>query len=291
MSDEVFEAAIRLMPYVGDGHFWLSCLHEPTMHPKFPSFIERIPLEYRSNIFYTTNLTRRMPQDYYDLLGRSGLSFINVSIESRDPALYERMRKGSRHRIFMESWEQLLAAHRAGSAPPPLHYITMAYKSNLTEIPDLVAYLREERSASCIDVRYTFDMPHIDPAFKQAEFLDYHDWQWLKAQLAHYPTHEVNLSLPPGLLPPLDVSAISNGAQTDAPLAAAGHPAADSTASEQPQPVRAPGEFEFRVSCDGKVCIAPFYSANRPDAIRDIAETNIVDIYDLGAFLQSLDPG
>jgi molybdenum cofactor biosynthesis enzyme MoaA len=32
MSDAVFEAALRLLPYVGPGHFWLSCLHEPILH-------------------------------------------------------------------------------------------------------------------------------------------------------------------------------------------------------------------------------------------------------------------
>ena len=273
MTDEVFDAAIRLMPYVGTGHFWLSCLHEPTMHPRFASLIERIPWEYRSNTFYTTNLSRRMPQEYYDTLGRSGLDFINVSIESRDPVIYERMREGARHRIFTENWEQLLAACKSGSAPPALGYIIMAYRSNLAEIPDLVAHLREEKDASFIDIRYTYDMAHIPDEFKQVEFLNHHEWRWLQSELAQYPSHEVHLSLPPALAaPPLS--------KTSLPPAPTAPP---------PLPTIVPGEFEFRVSYDGAVCVSPIYSSNRPDVVPDLAKTNIMDIHDAVEFILSLD--
>jgi molybdenum cofactor biosynthesis enzyme MoaA len=261
MSEEIFDAAIRLLPYVGVGHFWLSCLHEPTMHPRFASFIERVPWEYRSNIFFTTNLTRRMPQEYYDVLGRSGLDFINVSMESRDPVVYQRMRKGARHRTFVENWEKLLAACKSGSAPPKLHYIVMAYKSNLTELPGLVAYLREERGASFVDIRYTFDMKHISKEFKEAEFLSYSEWRWLQSELAQYPAHEVHLSLPRS-------------------VASSENPNSDTIV---------PGEFEFRISYDGKVCVSPIYSANRPDVVPDLAESNILDIHDPVTFLLVLD--
>ena len=135
MSDEVYEKALGLLPLVGVEQFWLSCLHEPTMHPKLTEFIARIPREYRDNVFYTTNLARRMPAAYYETLADSGLHHLNISIESRDPAIYERMRKGAKHRIFMECWDQLLRAFAQGSAPPRLHYVVLAYKSNLREYP------------------------------------------------------------------------------------------------------------------------------------------------------------
>lgn len=290
MTDEVFEAAIRLMPYVGNEFFWLSCLHEPTMHPKFTSFIERIPQEFRSNIFYTTNLSRRMPQEYYDALSRSGLAFINISIESRDPELYERMRKGAKHRIFMESWEKLLAACAAGPAPPKLRYIMMVYKSNLREIPHLIEYLRSERMASFIDVRYTFNMAHIEDEFRAAEFLDPEEWHWLAAQLAHYPPHEVSLSLPPDLPPDLPP------AHPDATPAAGAAPAEAATVvaemaspvPSRPQFVTSPGEFEFRVSWDGRAFVAPIYIGPRPDIVPDLAEINIRDLTDPADFLGKL---
>jgi hypothetical protein len=61
MSDETFEAALRLIPYVTDGNFWLSCLHEATLHPRLLDFIAKVPVEYRRKLFYTTNLAKRMP--------------------------------------------------------------------------------------------------------------------------------------------------------------------------------------------------------------------------------------
>ena len=35
MKDEVFDAVLRLLPLIGQECLWLSCLHEPTMHPQF----------------------------------------------------------------------------------------------------------------------------------------------------------------------------------------------------------------------------------------------------------------
>jgi len=289
MSEEVFDAAIRLIPYVGHEYFWLSCLHEPTMRPRFADFIERIPKVHRSKVFFTSNLTRRMPQQYYDTLGRSGLDHINISIESRDPVIYERMRKGSRHRIFLESWDQVIAAFKSGSAPPDIHYIIMAYKANLAEIPDLVAYLREERSASVVSIRYTFDMPHIAEEFKQAEYLDYYDWQWLKSELAKYPANEVGLALPPQLTAPVIASVDEMPMKRELSFAA---PPDGSERTQMPEvsasttPI-VPGAFEFRLSYNGKACISPINKANEPDGT--LAETNVVDIHDPVDFFRSLE--
>jgi len=269
MSDEVFDAAIRLIPFVGEGHFWLSCLHEPTMHPQFARFIERIPPEHRGNVFYTSNFARRMPAAYYDVIGRSGLAFINVSIESRDPTIYEHFRKGARYPIFMESWEQLLAACRAGTAPPKLRYIIMAYKSNMTEIPELIAYLREERDAAFIDVRYTYDEAHIDADFKRQEYLDASEWLWLKSALAQYPASELSVCPPPGLCDP------------------AAHPANQGTEGSEDYAVTQ-GEYEFRVSWSGRLCVAPIYRANRPACVPDLLETNIANIEDPVQFFHAL---
>jgi hypothetical protein len=137
----------------------------------------------------------------------------------------------------------------------------MAYKSNLTELPGLVAYLREERGASFVDIRYTFDMKHISKEFKEAEFLSYSEWRWLQSELAQYPAHEVHLSLPRS-------------------VASSENPNSDTIV---------PGEFEFRISYDGKVCVSPIYSANRPDVVPDLAESNILDIHDPVTFLLVLD--
>jgi pyruvate-formate lyase-activating enzyme len=197
MSSATFDSALRLIPYVTDGNFWLSCEHEATMHPELVHFIERIPQKWRRKVNYTTNLARPMPDRYFDVLAESGLHHLNISLESLDPEIYERMRKGARWRIFAKNWDRLIDALRAGSAPPLLRYNIMAYKSNLTEIPDLVRYLRDERMASQVEVRHTFDVEHIPGTFRDTEFLESADWEWLADKLGGYTAEEVLLIPPP----------------------------------------------------------------------------------------------
>ena len=147
MSEDTFDSALRLIPYVTDGNFWLSCEHEATMHPALLHFIEKIPRQWRRKVMYTTNLARPMPTAYFDALAESDLHHLNISLESLNPEIYERMRKGARWRIFAKNWDTLIAACQSGSAPPRLRYNIMAYRSNLSEIPQLVEYLRNERLA------------------------------------------------------------------------------------------------------------------------------------------------
>jgi pyruvate-formate lyase-activating enzyme len=211
MSSATFDSALRLIPYVTDGNFWLSCLHEATMHPELVRFIERVPRQWRRKIMYTTNLARPMPDAYFDTLAQSGLHHVNISLESLDPEIYERLRKGARWRIFAKNWDRLIEALRADSEPPRLRYNIMAYRTNLAEIPDLVKYLRAERLAWQVEVRHTFDVDHIPADFRNAEFLRSDDWVWLAEKLRLYAADEV-LLIPP---PVPDAPAVRSPADTE----------------------------------------------------------------------------
>lgn len=305
MDDDTFARALRFLPYVGPEGLWMSCLHEPSMHPKLPDMIEYIPREHRHLMHYTTNLSRRMPARYYEVLANSGLANINVSIESRDPAIYERMRKGAKQRIFMENWEILLDAFAKGSAPPPLRYISMAYKSNYRELPDLIEWLRTERRAWKVEVRDTYVAPWIAQEFRDAEFLEREEWEWLRQQLAHYDPTEVTLCLPPDFdnesrPEPVAVSA------TDAAMEA---PAAPSEAlielqavpADLPAPVeapvatsvekkkaRVPGLLEGRILHDGTMIVIDSLAGNYPYHGVEVARVNIRDIDDPEAFILGL---
>ncbi|OYV32894.1 MAG: hypothetical protein B7Z81_12130, partial [Acidocella sp. 20-61-6] len=197
MSGDVFDAALKLIPYVRDGNFWLSCLHEPTLNPEFLSFIERIPLQWRRKVMFTTNLAKRMPAKYFEVLATSGISHINISLESINPAIFERMRKGARWAIFSENWNHLINAWRDASSPPRIRYIVMAYKSNLTEIPGLVKLLREEKLPWQVEVRHTYNAEHIPLDFRTSEFLSDADWDWLEKEFEEYPVDQVMLIPPP----------------------------------------------------------------------------------------------
>lgn len=204
MSAAIFESALRLIPYTTEGNFWLSCFHEATLHPDLLRFIDCVPIDQRRKLMYTTNLAKPMPDSYFAAIAASGMHHLNISLESLDPVLYERMRKGARFRIFLENWQRLLAAVRAGSASPRLRYNVLAYRSNRDEIPALVETLLTKKLAWQVEIRHTFDEEHIPRDFAAAEYLDQGDWEWLAEQLSGYAPERV-LLIPPSrlkLIPP-----------------------------------------------------------------------------------------
>jgi molybdenum cofactor biosynthesis enzyme MoaA len=269
MSDETFDAAIRLLPLVRDAGFWLSCLHEPSLHPKFQQFIERIPRQWRSKIMFTTNLAKRMPDSYFAALADSGVFHINVSIESMDPPIYEKFRKGARWPIFKENWDRMVRAWKAHENPPHLRYIMMAYKSNLREIPSLIKYLREERCAWQVEIRYTFDLDHIPESFRRSEYLESEDWAWLAEQLADYPIEEVILTAP------WEAPKALEAALEPAPevVLAAAEPEAPPEETEQEYPTL---PLNLHVKWDGRFAICDKW--DHPSEQRQIATANITTL-------------
>jgi MoaA/NifB/PqqE/SkfB family radical SAM enzyme len=269
MDEATIEAALRFLPYTLDSNFWFSCLHEPTLHPEFVGFLDRVPRELRRKVFFTTNLAKRMKPEYFRFLADGGYANVNISIESLDPVIYERMRKGARYRIFMENWDALIAAFAEGKAPPFLRYIVLVYQSNLREIPALVDHLVNKRRADEIQLRFTFDVPHIPQQFRDTEYVGDADWDWLAGQVAHHPAGKVQVIRSPA---------------AENPLAAAETAAA-------PAGIVLPGRFEFQTSWDGTIKVKrfwaiPFDTSGEPP----IAEVNVRDIEDPLAFFASL-PG
>ena len=251
MDDATFDSVLRLLPYVRAGNLWLSCLHEPTLHPRLMELIGRIPVPFRDRVMFTTNLAKRMPDAFFAGLAESGLHNINISVESLVPAVYERLRKGARHRIFSENWAKLLPALRAGAHPPRVRYIMMAYRSNLAELPGLVTLLLAEKSAWQVEVRYTFEEEHIAAEFRRAELLTAADWDWLAAQLAHHDPDRVLLIRPPIITPDTaPVIASDAGAAQADPV-----PVLDTIAAPAGPAVAAGYPLGMRIDWDGQVTV------------------------------------
>jgi len=99
---------------VGDGY-----------HGFFVAF-ETPAVEYRSKIFFTTNLARRQPDSYFEFLSTSGIHHISVSVDSFDKAIYEKMRKGAHHEMFLENLDRLTSAFAKALNPPKLRFVTLA---------------------------------------------------------------------------------------------------------------------------------------------------------------------
>lgn len=242
MLEETFLSALRLLPFVTDGNFWLSCLHEPTLHPKLLDFIALVPRPYRRKLYYTTNLAKRQPPEYFDAIARSDMHHLNISFESLDPAVYERLRDGARHHIFAANWELLLRAYADAEAPPPLRYNIMAYRSNLREIPRLVQTLLADKRAWQVEIRHTYDVPSIPAEFRKTEFLTTEEWAWLADQLGGVPKDRLVLLLPPG-----GVGYSNDGGA----WSKAGRKTSDAGDDSDPGDFQVPRPFEISMDWDG----------------------------------------
>jgi len=286
MSEATIDAAVRFAPYVTEGNFWFSCLHEPTLHPRLMEFVQKVPLKYRRKLFFTTNLAKRMPDEYFEALADSGMHHINVSIESLDPALYERMRKGARQGIFRGNWDKLVPALARGSAPPMLRYISMAYKSNLHQLPSMVDYLLNERGGGQVEIRHTYDVAHLPEDFRRTEFLQRDDWFWLRDELSRFPPEKVQLSLPPDIDDPGFDRKMFSSRQPSA-AAPAPHPL-PVPAAEIPGCL--PGRCGMRLSWDGTLEISRVWGSEDEPIPTDLRLSimNVREIADVDALFASL---
>lgn len=183
MSEATFERAAALARLIPPGHFWLSCLHEPTLHPRLPDLIESLPVPHRDRISFTTNLSKRLPDGWFDRLAASGAHNLRVSFDSRQPELFAELRKGARYDIFAANLQQFTDRLRAHPRRPRLHFITMAFRQNAAEIPDLIRYGRDVLGADSHEVRFMFYLPHLAHWGKE-HILSPAEWTRLEAALA-----------------------------------------------------------------------------------------------------------
>ncbi|MGP8069507.1 MAG: radical SAM protein [Candidatus Bathyarchaeia archaeon] len=202
MKESIFRKVLDLFPLVADGQYMLSCLYEPSIHPRFIEFMEMIPRDIARKAFFTTNLTMKMSDDSFERLSRIPFHHINISLDSFKPAVFEELRKGSKFSQFMVNLEKLTDTFSRENNAPSIHYITMALKSNFGEIPDIVERCSTEFIAAAHEVRYTYPGSHRNPIgpftleWKKSNLLSNEEWDQLTRYAEKWPPH-AKLSTPP----------------------------------------------------------------------------------------------
>jgi|GEM_PF-892689 len=180
MPIATLQKSLSLLPLVPDGNFWLSCMHEPTLHAAFTGLLEAVPNDLRRKISFTTNLCKRMDDDMLRCIAQSGVHSIRVSFDSMNPDLFAQLRKGGRFEVFIENLRRIASFSRAASRPTPLHIISMAFKDNAAEIPDLVQRCQDEFGAGIHEVRFMYYAPHLADWGPQ-HILSMDEWRALKS--------------------------------------------------------------------------------------------------------------
>jgi molybdenum cofactor biosynthesis enzyme MoaA len=183
MTPETFRRALELAPLLPPGGLWLSCLHEPTLHPQFVELIESVPMSQRDRISFTTNLARKLPDALLERLANSGVRSIRVSFDSRDPALFAELRKGAVFATFEDNLRRLAAFLRTSPRPPRLHLITMAFRDNQHEVVELIRFGRDALGAGSHEVRFMYYLPHL-AQWGRERILSQSEWDRLETALA-----------------------------------------------------------------------------------------------------------
>jgi wyosine [tRNA(Phe)-imidazoG37] synthetase (radical SAM superfamily) len=198
MPDEVFANSARLLPLVPPGHFWMSCLHEPTLHPRFLDYIESIDRPLRDRISFTTNLSKRFTDDTIERLAASEVHSIRVSFDSMRDEVFGRLRKGARYEVFSENLKKLTSLLKAAPRRPKLHLITMAFRENASEVPEIIRFGKEVLGADSHEVRFLYYVQHL------------HDWgaqhmlsdaEWIALEESLVPLRDKNVLTVCGPLP------------------------------------------------------------------------------------------
>lgn len=182
MPMDLFEKAKELMPLVPDGMFWISCMHEATIHPKFIQLIESVPIKLRRKLSFTTNLCKKLDDTTLEFLARSNVHSIRISIDSINPERFSELRKGGRLETFLDNLNRFSAYVKQSKSAPAIHYISMAFNSNVDEIESVIQHCKRILPAQVHEVRFIFYQPHI-ATWGQKRLLTMAAWTKLKEQI------------------------------------------------------------------------------------------------------------
>ena len=200
IEDTTFDKLMSLLPLVegppsGEATVLLSCLYEPSIHPRWLDLYERVPEEHRKKCMFTTNLAR-ITDEEIDRLARLEFHHVNISVDSFVPEVYEGLRKGARFAPFMEHFTRLTTRMREDGATMGLHCVTVVTRENAAEVPEIVKRCAEEFGAKHHEVRAIYEIPHIDEGWKRSNVAPDEVWPDIQAFVAETP-YSVSLEVPP----------------------------------------------------------------------------------------------
>jgi len=196
MDADIFRRLLPLAEFVPEAGFFLSCLHEPTLHPNFEQLLSMVPRRLGEKFFFTTNLARPLSDETFHAWAASGIRHINISFDSMNPDLVAVLRKFAKWEVFEDNLKRLAAVFRTHADAPKIRYITMAFQSNLREIPNIVRRCHEDFLSFENEIRYTFDYGHISDDFRRKEYLRKEHWDILTEALRSLP-YNYYIAYPP----------------------------------------------------------------------------------------------
>ncbi len=181
MPLETYKKALDLLPYISDGMFWLSCMHEPTLHPQFEEYIKLIPIDQRRKVSFTSNFCKKLSDSLLETLANSGLNNIRISIDSFDPTVFSELRKGGRLEQFLDNLTRFSQFMSISDKAPEIHFITMVFKRNAGEIKSMIRKCQDLLHPKRQEMRYMLYEPHLGlNSWGENNLLPLDEWDKLK---------------------------------------------------------------------------------------------------------------
>lgn len=173
MTEKTFDKILQIIPLSMDEGFFFSCVYEPTIHPNFTSLLKKIPYFLKKKVFFTTNLAKKLSVDQMYDLSTVNINHINISLESLDPKIYEKMRVGAKFDIFFKNLNNLVSIFKKNINSPKIRFITMVFKDNYNEIIELIKVCRSLYLSDSHEIRVPFPYldDHIDKDFAKNNFI------------------------------------------------------------------------------------------------------------------------
>jgi radical SAM protein with 4Fe4S-binding SPASM domain len=141
LSWETFQRTIDEFSNLQDLH--LQGLGEPLMHPRFFDMVAYASVR-GIRVTTNTNLTVLSPARAAKCV-TSGLHTMHISIDAATPAVYEKIRRGSRFDRVMRNLGFLAEAKGAVNEPPFLRLVCVLMRQNLSELSGLVRLAHQWR--------------------------------------------------------------------------------------------------------------------------------------------------
>jgi MoaA/NifB/PqqE/SkfB family radical SAM enzyme len=186
MSKKHFNKIIPLIPLAANHDYHLSCAFEPLLHPEFKELVSMIPFSLQKNVLFTTNLTTNITDGVLQFLSQTNLRYINISVESFMPDVYESCRKNGKFNRFIDNLERLAFYFDRNPKSPPIRFITLASKLNVSEIPSIIEKCSVAFHASEHEVR-NFYITANNRQWVASHALTATEWDEMEKALLHIP--------------------------------------------------------------------------------------------------------
>jgi sulfatase maturation enzyme AslB (radical SAM superfamily) len=156
MSEECFERAANLMQYAA-GALMIGCSGEVFVHPNFSKMLKKVPYDYKYRTYFSSNFASNISEEQMHDIATSNISFINISMESIQPDVYEKMRRGAKYENFMRNLKTLRRILDEYPDPPKIHVTTVVTEYNYSEIKGIFIYMQDNFKITA----HEFRTPHV----------------------------------------------------------------------------------------------------------------------------------